>query len=349
MIHKPRLTIAIPTLNRAHLLGRAIESALAQRSDEIEVLVSDNGSVDGTPEVISRYEHPWLRKFRRGTTISAARHGQFLIEQARGEFFLGLSDDDYLEPDFASEVLAAFDRHPESAFVYTGCAVHYDDVQVPAVVGPPFESGMELLVHHYAGGREISWCACVCRVRDLLELGPQPEERILGDMFFWTKLALRGPVSCVPRVLSHYILLRSANDNISHGTSPIIWGREARVLADEVIEGLQRNGMAAEELQRLREQCARHVARSTANQFVWTRIRGAQPWEAVRWTVECLPYLALTSTTATRLGATLLLPRKVLYRALLRSAARMAASRKAAATDLIDARKPASDSATTVS
>jgi glycosyltransferase involved in cell wall biosynthesis len=48
----PRLTIAIPTLNRAQLLTRAIESALAQTSPDIEIIVSDNGSTDDTPAVI---------------------------------------------------------------------------------------------------------------------------------------------------------------------------------------------------------------------------------------------------------------------------------------------------------
>src|SRR6266567_9113806 len=117
----PRLTIAIPTVNRAELLGRAIESVLAQTSAAIEIIVSDNGSTDDTPTVIERYAGRGLRTFRHPSTMSAAKHGQFLIQQARGEFFLGLSDDDYLEPDFAAEVLALFDRHPELSFVYTGC------------------------------------------------------------------------------------------------------------------------------------------------------------------------------------------------------------------------------------
>jgi len=89
----PRLTIAIPTINRANLLRRAIESALAQTSPEIEIIVSDNGSTDETPEVIARYAGRGLRTFRHPSTIHAVKHGEFLIEQSRGEFFLGLSDD----------------------------------------------------------------------------------------------------------------------------------------------------------------------------------------------------------------------------------------------------------------
>jgi glycosyltransferase involved in cell wall biosynthesis len=325
---KIRLTIAIPTVNRAELLGRAIESALAQSSTDIEILVSDNGSTDETPSVIARYANRALRTFRHSSTMSAARHGQFLMEQARGEFFLGLSDDDFLEPEFAAEVLAAFDRHPQSAFVYTGCAVHYEHIQVPALVGPPQEPSMDFLANHYAGKRELCWCACVTRVRDLLELGPQPDDRILGDMFFWTKLAFKGPVACVPRMLSHYVLFRPRNDNISHGTSPIVWAREARLLADEVILASRRAGATPEYLSNLDKACTRHIARSTANQFLWTRIRGASSSDALAWSIACLPYLSLTLPAVSRLGAALLLPRNVLRNALLKGAASLAESRR---------------------
>jgi hypothetical protein len=115
--------------------------------------------------------------------MPVARHGQFLTDQARGEFLLGLSDDDYLEPQFAAKILAALDRNPSAAYI-----------QVPALVGPPLESGADFLLNHYSGRRERSWCACVTRVRDLRGLGPQPEDRIVGDMFYWTKIARAEPV-----------------------------------------------------------------------------------------------------------------------------------------------------------
>lgn len=326
----PRLTIAIPTINRAQLLVRAIESALAQTSLEIEILVSDNGSTDDTPAVIARYAGRGLRTFRHDSTISAAKHGDFLREQARGEFFLGLSDDDYLEPEFAAEVLAMFDRHRDLVFVYTGCAVHYDDCQVPALVGPAVEPGTDFLLGHYSGKREVSWCATVTRLRDLKEIGPQPEDRVLGDMFFWTKLAFKGPVGCVPRVLSHYILFRSQNDNISHGTPPPVWARESRLLADEVIAGARRSGVDSDYLSRLEANCKLQVGRSTANQFIWCRLRGAGPAQTWLWLFGCFPYLPLkTRLGLSRVAAALLpIPRKVLKRLLLKAAAELAKQRR---------------------
>jgi glycosyltransferase involved in cell wall biosynthesis len=316
----PRLTIAIPTLNRAGLLGRAIDSALAQTSQDVEIIVSDNASTDETPQVLRRYTDRGIRVFRQAKTIPASQNGAFLIGEARGEFFVGLSDDDYLEPDFAAKVLALYDRHPELSFVYTGCAVHYDEMQVPALVGPEVESGLDFLMGHFTGKREVSWCACVTRVRYLRALGPQPDDRIIGDMYFWTKMAFLGPVGCVPEVVSHYILFRTQNDNISHGTSPLEWTREVQLLADEVMEGSRKAGASAEYMTRLRRACLQHVARSAANQFVWTRIRGASMRKAWAWSFGCGPYIGLNLRALSRLGAALLLPRRVLRIALLRGA-----------------------------
>lgn len=211
--------------------------------------------------------------------------------------------------------------------MYTGCAIHYEDCQVPAVVGPPVEPGAAFLAAHYADQREVTWCACITRVRDLLELGPLPEDHIIGDMFYWTKLAFRGPVGCIPRVLSHYILFRSQNDNISHGTPPVVWARESRLLANEVIEASRQAGADNEYLSRLQTDARRHIARSTANQFVWARLRGATSAQAWRWLPDALPYLSWSPIVLTRLVAALVLPRQPLRRLLLSGAARLARAR----------------------
>jgi hypothetical protein len=329
----PRLSIVIPTIgNRAGLLDRAIQSALRQTSSDIEIVVSDNASTDEeTRRVIARHTPRGLRTFRHPSRISAGKHGQFLLDQSKGELFLSLSDDDYIEPEFAAEVIAAYDRNPAAAFVYTGCSIHYDDIQVPCLVGPSSESGAEFLLNHYSGRREVCWCACVVRKRELLELGPLPEDRIIGDMFFWTKLAFRGPVICIPRILSHYILLRpqSQNDNISHGTTPLMWARESMWMVEEVLDASRKAGANHEYLSALESEARRHVARSAANQFVWTRIRGAHLDDALQWIVECLPYFAFTWPVVSRVGAAVVVPPTILRGMLLKSASRLAALRTA--------------------
>jgi len=58
----PKLTIVIPTLNRCQLLKRAVRSALAQTSDDIEIMVSKNDSTNATPSIIAiaHYNDPCI-------------------------------------------------------------------------------------------------------------------------------------------------------------------------------------------------------------------------------------------------------------------------------------------------
>jgi hypothetical protein len=193
---------------------------------------------------------------------------------------------------------------------------------VPAVVGPAVEPGAAFLSAHYAGRREVCWCACVTRVRDLLEAGPQPDNRIMGDMFFWTRLASRGPVGCVPRVLSHYVLFRCPMDNMSHGTPPAAWAGDSRLTADEVLEASRQNGAGAAYLRRLRADARRYIARSAGNQFVWNRLRGASRIQAWTWMAGAIRYLSWNPAAWSRVAAALVLPRELLRRVLLHAAAK---------------------------
>jgi glycosyltransferase involved in cell wall biosynthesis len=323
---RPALTIVIPTLNRAQLVGRAVESALAQTSAKIEIIVSDNGSVDETPAVLSRYRDPRLRHIRHERTVSATAHGNFLVEQASGEFLLGLSDDDYIEPDFAGRVLDLFERKPGLAFVYTGCCTHYGSVSVPGVTGPETEPGPDFIAAFFAGKREVCWCACVTRIADLRSIGPIPEGRIFGDMFYWTKLAFLGEVGCIATPLSHYTFMTA--DNLSSGTPVPKWAGETRMLADEVLAAYGNVGNKPRDAAALRRDCIRFVARSTANQFIWNAIRGARKRALIKDLPACLPFVLGDISVWPRIVGALVMPRPLVRDLILGAAARRASLRR---------------------
>jgi len=318
----PALTIAIPTLNRAHLVMRAIESALLQTTSDVEIIVSDNGSTDQTAGVLSEYRASNLRVVRHDRTLSATEHGNFLIDQARGRFFIGLSDDDYLEPDFAIRVIEFLERHPALSFVYTGCTVHYGSVAVPALTGPEIESGFDFIAAYFSGKREVCWCACVSRVADLRSIGPIPEGRIFGDMFYWTRLALNGSVGCVAVPLSHYTFMTT--DNLSSSIPVRNWAHETRMIVNEVLVAYSRICTDPRQMTALRQNCASFVARSTANQFVWNAIRGREKRALLRDVTECLSYYAVDFQVWPRLLSALLIPRSLLSKLVLKAAIRRA-------------------------
>src|SRR5687767_5658396 len=70
----PRVTIFIPTYNRAHWLGQSIESALAQTYPDFELIVSDNASTDETRDVVAAFDDPRLTYVRLDEHIGLNDH-----------------------------------------------------------------------------------------------------------------------------------------------------------------------------------------------------------------------------------------------------------------------------------
>jgi len=68
--NNPKVSVIIPTYNRAHLIGRAIQSVLNQTYQAFEIIVVDDGSMDNTEEVVKRLNDSRIKyikhKFNRG-------------------------------------------------------------------------------------------------------------------------------------------------------------------------------------------------------------------------------------------------------------------------------------------
>ena len=114
MREAPLVSIGIPTYNRAASVERAIRSALAQDHPALEVIVSDDDSTDETPAVLRALaaRDPRLRGLRQPVNLGHARNYQAVLEAARGEYFMWLSDDDWLDPGYVSSCLAVLRADP---------------------------------------------------------------------------------------------------------------------------------------------------------------------------------------------------------------------------------------------
>src|SRR5262245_44849714 len=105
---RPLVTIAIPTYNRAEAtLSAALQSALDQTYHNIEVIVSDNASVDGTEALIRGYADSRIRYIRHPKNIGANNNFNFCVGEARGSYFLLLHDDDLIDADFVESCMNA--------------------------------------------------------------------------------------------------------------------------------------------------------------------------------------------------------------------------------------------------
>jgi len=112
-----KISVIMPTRNRAAFLREALASVLAQRHQDVEIVVIDDGSEDETPEVLDAIDDPRLRVLRTtGLGESAARN--LGLDAVTGEIVAFLDDDNLMDAGWLHAVAWAFDRWPDTQVLY---------------------------------------------------------------------------------------------------------------------------------------------------------------------------------------------------------------------------------------
>lgn len=118
---KPLVSIGIPTYNRADsFLSETLQSALDQKYRNIEIIVSDNCSTDNTGEVVSSFNDERIRYFRQNENIGPFRNMNYCLENARGDYFLMLHDDDLIDPDFIEICMERINYRDDAGIIIAG-------------------------------------------------------------------------------------------------------------------------------------------------------------------------------------------------------------------------------------
>jgi glycosyl transferase family 2 len=92
----PRFSIVIPTRNRPHTLEFTLQTCLSQAWDDLEIIVSDNGTTSRTRELVDRIPDQRLRYFRTPELLAMTDSHEFALAQAKGEYVMFQGDDDGL-------------------------------------------------------------------------------------------------------------------------------------------------------------------------------------------------------------------------------------------------------------
>jgi len=118
---RPLVSIVLPTLNGSRFIAESLNSCLRQTYSELEIIVVDGGSTDGTPELVSALADPRLRlvhqPYNSGRLPGALNIG---FAQAKGSLYTWTQDDDYYAPDALQVMVDALQAEPAIGFVYAG-------------------------------------------------------------------------------------------------------------------------------------------------------------------------------------------------------------------------------------
>lgn len=160
----PLFTIFTPTYNRRHTIHRVYDSLCAQTLRDFEWLVIDDGSTDGTSELIKGWSKSASFPIRYFWQNNSGKHiaHNLAVEQARGQFFAPLDSDDALLPDALEKLARHWNEIPVSdralfAGVYGLCCDQRGQPVGTAFPESPFDGDLRevLYVQHVRGEK---WC-----------------------------------------------------------------------------------------------------------------------------------------------------------------------------------------------
>ena len=115
----PKVSVIVPTHNRADLLPRAVDSVLAQTYGSYEMVIVDDCSADNTQDVIAGFSDPRIRSFRHDRNRGQSAAINTGIAHARGEYIGFLDDDDeWLPTKLEGQVALLEASSPDVALVY---------------------------------------------------------------------------------------------------------------------------------------------------------------------------------------------------------------------------------------
>lgn len=190
----PRVTVIIPTYNRAWCLAQAVDSVLAQTFRDFELVVVDDGSRDETRSVLKAYGSRIRVLDQANRGVSAARN--LGIRAARGDLLALLDADDLWQPEKLARQVAFFDRRPgalicqtEEIWIRRGVRVNPRRRHRKAS-GDIFEASLALCL--------VSPSAVMLR-RGLLDTVGLFDERLPAceDYDLWLRVSARHPVHLI--------------------------------------------------------------------------------------------------------------------------------------------------------
>jgi glycosyltransferase involved in cell wall biosynthesis len=208
------VSVVLPTRDRRDFLPRAIDSVQKQSYRNWELLIVDDGSVDGTAEFLAGLAGERLRCFRHhGAGACAARN--VALAQARGALIAYLDDDNMMHPGWLKAVVWGFEQRPEANVLYGAYVV--DDAgrifrkksgDLPRLFFLPYD-------HHQVARRSIADIGAIAHRAGLPEARFDESLREMGDWDLFLRLTRTAPPLALPAIACFYTT--DAPNRLSHG------------------------------------------------------------------------------------------------------------------------------------
>ena len=271
----PLVSVIVPSYNMEEYIAQTLDSAIGSSYENIEVIVVDDGSRDGSLAVAQRYaeKESRIRVFAQANQgVSVARN--LALKESQGKYILPLDADDIIEPNFISEAVEVMERDSEVKAVTCRCMFFGNRTGEWNL--PDFN------LHKLATDNRL--CATsMYRREDAVRIGGYSEIVIAReDWEFWISMLKNGgKVIKLPSVGFHY-RVRAASKRFRDR------GRKAQTIAElnRIHPDFFERELGGElHLQRSQSKLRNNIYRL----FHPRKVHIAQGWESLEWYIKALP------------------------------------------------------------
>lgn len=223
----PKVTVFMAVYNREALVGEAVASILRQSFRDFELLVIDDGSCDGSAEVVDRLADPRIRLVRQPENLGIPRTRNHGLALARGEYLAILDSDDVAFPERLRKQVAFLDRHPEIAAVGGWATrIRADGRRKLPVVRPIGSRAIRARVLFTTCFKNPTMMGRTAAMR---EFGYREEFVICQDIDLWSRMSAKYPLANLPEFLIRYRL-----GGTSHQDAALAALMKKRTAADQL-------------------------------------------------------------------------------------------------------------------
>ena len=214
-----RFSVIVPLYNKAPYVRHALESVFAQTYKDFECIVVDDGSTDGSLDIVRAINDEMSRdkslnephtlndgRFKifsqANSGVAAARNNGVAV--SKGEYVCFLDADDWWESTFLEEMDRQIAEYPDAG-IYASNYIYYKPGKTHVALSLP-RGYLDYPKAYYEGSSMPVWTGATCMLRKVFdEMGGFPLGIKLGeDFLLWAKIALHYPVAFSEKPLAYY-------------------------------------------------------------------------------------------------------------------------------------------------